>query len=138
MSPDTYCDVLSCLKSCVLLQTVIHEVDQVLVPAFASAAADGAAVIFILGSGARFRMEYPPVLHAKPRAGSEHSSAAAVSLASFLGGGAGAAAGGAPGPDAYGRVGWGGPLPASSGLSDTGVRYSVLAAAAAAPAPAPA
>ena len=38
-------------------------------PAFASAAADGAAVIFTLGSGARFRMEYPPVLHAKPPRG---------------------------------------------------------------------
>lgn len=121
-----------------MLQTVIHEVDQVLVPAFASAAADGAAVIFTLGSGARFRMEYPPVLQRKPHAGSARSSAAAFGLASFLGGTAGDAAGGAPGPDAYGRMGWGGPLTASAGLSDTGVRYSVLAAAAAAPAPAPA
>ena len=109
-----------------------------LVPAFLSAAADGAAVVFALGSGARFRMEYPPVLRSKAPAEYGRDSAAAVSLASFLGAGAGAARGGAPGPDAYGRVGWGGPLTASSGLTDTGVRYSVLPAAVAAPAPAPA
>ena len=109
-----------------------------LVPAFLSAAADGAAIVFALGSGARFRVEYPPVLRSKPSTASRRGSAAAVDLASFLGGSAGVAHGGAPGPDAYGRVGWGGPLTASSGLTDTGKRYSVLAAAANAPAPAPA
>ncbi|KAK9836262.1 hypothetical protein WJX81_000322 [Elliptochloris bilobata] len=120
-------------------QTVVHEVDQVLVPAFLAASADGPAITLVLGSGTRFRMEYPPVVRSKPPIKSLRGSAAAASLASILippfGGSGGLAEGGAPGPDAYGRVGWGGPLTASKGLTDAGVRYSVLAAPSA-PAPA--
>ena len=77
-------------------QTVIHLVDQVMVPAFLSAAADGAAHTFTMGPGANatgaaaadprsvLRLEYPPV--PRPRRGAVGSiipaGDAAVSWAS--------------------------------------------------------
>jgi hypothetical protein len=76
-------------------QTVIHLVDQVMVPAFLSASADGAALTFTMGPGANasaaaadppssLRLEYPPV--PRPRRGAVGSiipaGDAAVSWAS--------------------------------------------------------
>lgn len=126
-------------------QAIMHLTDQVLVPNILSARADGPAVDFAVGAGnsttpaeppaSLLHMEYPPVPRDVAVREARRSASAATSLASLWAAEESArAAGGAPGPAAYGRVGWGGPLTASAGRTDTGLQYSVTAAA---PAPAP-
>ena len=127
----------------------MHEIDQVMVPQFLNASANGAAITFTIGVGAQpndstspaptatLRMEYPPLTGTRLSGILPRGSASAGSLASILGGvnGAGGRASeaqwGAPGPNAYGRVGWGGALTAGTGVTDTGIKYFVNAPAAA-------
>ena len=137
-----------------VLQAIVHEIDQVMVPQFLNASAAGAAITFTMGVGARpndssspaptatLRMEYPPLKGTRLRGTLPRSNAPAASQASMLSGLNGArgraseAQGGAPGPDAYGRMGWGGALTAGTGVTDTGIKYRV-GVPAGAPAPGP-